>query len=170
MMFEEAPPSAGAVRALAHQLLSWANHLTTAPEIGAEMTEEERHDLVLRITMAVREACRLRAQIFPGAPFGNPVWEVMRELFIQEMNGFRTSLDNLSLSGELTAATVYDAVETLVSLGLVERTADRFNARTQWLSLSVNGRQGMFDLFSSAADFVLPGPRTIIDQPRAAIG
>jgi len=169
-MFEEAPPSAGAVRALAHQLLSWANHLTTAPEIGKEMTEEELHDLVLRITLAVRQACRLRAAIFPGAPFGNPVWEVMRELFIQEMNGYRTSLDNLSLSGELPAATVYDAVETLVSLGLVECTTDRFDTRTQWLSLSVRGRQGMFDLFSSCADFVLPGPRTIIDEPRAAIG
>src|SRR5690349_12184989 len=125
-MFEEAPPSAGAVRALAHQLLSWANHLTAPPEAGSEMTEEERHELVLRVTLAVRQACRLRAAIFPGAPFGNPVWEVMRELFIQEMNGFRTSLDNLSLAGELPAATVYDAVETLVSLGLVERATDRF--------------------------------------------
>jgi len=169
-MFEDAPPSAGAVRALAHQLLSWANHLTTAPEVGSEMTEEERHDLVLRITLAVREACRLRSRIFPNAPFGNPVWEVMRELFIQEMNGFRTSLDNLSLTGELPAATVYDAVDTLVSLGLVERATDRFDFRTQWLSLSERGRQGMLDLFSSAADFVLPGPRTVIDQPRAAIG
>ena len=169
-MFEDAPPSAGAVRALAHQLLSWANHLTSAPELGTEMTEEERHDLVLRIALAVREACRLRAGIFPDAPFGNPVWEVMRELFIQEMKGFRTSLDNLSLAGELPAATVYEAVDTLVALGLVERTSDRLDSRTQWLSLTVRGRQGMFDLFSSAADFVLPGPRTSADEPRAAIG
>ena len=169
-MFEDAPPSAGAVRALAHQLLSWANHLTIAPEIGNEMTDEERHDLVLRITIAVRETCRLRARIFPGAPFGNPIWEAMRELFIQEMNGFRTSLDNLSHSGELPAATVCDAVETLVSLGLVERATDRFDSCTQWLSLSVRGRQGMFDLFSSAADFLLPRPRTIADEPRAASG
>jgi len=169
-MFEDAPPSAGAVRALAHQLLSWANHLTAAPEIGAEMSEEERHNLILRIAVAVRQACRLRAAIFPGAPFGNPVWEVMRELFIQEMNGFRTSLDNLSLAGEMPAATVYDSVDTLVGLGLVERTTDRFDNRTQWLSLTVHGRQGMFEMFSSAAEFVLPGPRTIADEPRAAIG
>jgi len=133
------------------------------------MTEEEQHDLCVSLALAVREACRLRAAIFPGVPFGNPVWEVMRDLFIQETKGFRTSLDNLALAGSLPAATVYDAVDTLVGLGLLERTTDRFDGRVVWLSLTVRGRQGMFDLFEQAAEFVRPGPRRISEEPREAI-
>jgi len=158
-MFEDAPPSAGAVRALAQQLLHWANHLTVQPEIGSAMSEEDRHDLLLNLALVAREVRRLRAGLFPGAPFANPAWDVMLDLFIQEMNGFRTSLDHLSLGGELPAITIYECVDALVGLGLIERTSDRFDHRVFWLSLSVRGRQGMFELLERSAEYARPGPR-----------
>jgi len=165
-MFENAPPSAGEVRALAHQLMSWAEHLSCRAEPGRAMTEEDRHDLVLTLAAATREARRLRVEIFPGAPLGNPMWDVMLDLFIQEMNGFRTSLDHLALTGDTPAAKVYESVDTLVRIGLVERTPDRFDARVQWLSLTIAGRQGMFDLFEKSADFLHPvaGPASDLEQ------
>jgi hypothetical protein len=155
-MFDSALPRAGDVRALAHQLLSWANHLSDRPDPVRELTEEGRHDLVLGLATALREARRLRAEIFPGIPFANPNWDVMLDLFIQEMNGFRTSLDHLALTGDLPAPTVYESVDTLVRLSLVARTPDRFDNRVFWLSLTVTGRQGMFDLFAQSAEIVRP--------------
>jgi hypothetical protein len=155
-MFDSAPPRAGDVRALAHQLLSWADHLSDRLDLAVELTEEDRHDLVLGLATALREARRLRAEIFPSVPFGNPNWDVMLDLFIQEMNGFRTSLDHLALTGELPAPTVYESVNTLVRLGLIERTSDRFDNRVFWLSLTTTGRQGMFDLFAQSAEIVRP--------------
>ena len=155
-MYDDAPPSAGEVRALAHQLLSWADHLTARPGLGREMSEEDRHDLILSLALAARAGRRLRAEIFFGVPLRNPSWDVMLELFIQEMNGFRTSLDHLALAGDLPAATVYDSVEALAALGLLERTPDRFDDRVSWLSLTVAGRQGMFDLLEKSAEFVRP--------------
>lgn len=163
-MFEHAPPSAGAVRALAHQLLTWADHLSAQPPAAEEMTEEDRHDLVLCLALATRESRRLRARILPSAPLGNPNWDVMLDLFIQEMNGFRTSLDHLSLGGELPAHLVHECVEELVALGLIERTADRFDGHVAWLSLSALGRQGMFDLFARTAEFVRPCPRQVEER------
>jgi hypothetical protein len=168
-MFKEAPPSAGAVRALAHQLLTWADHLSTLPAVSRELSEEDRHELIVRLALATREACRLRSAIFPGAAFTNPVWEVMRDLFIQEMSGFRTSLDNMALAGALPAATVHECVDELARIGLLERSPDRFDGRVEWLSLSVRGRQGMFDLFERSSDFVVPGPRRVSDETREAI-
>lgn len=155
-MFEDAPPSAGEVRALAHQLLSWANHLSTRPEPGPEMTEEGRHDLVLGLALGMREARRVRTATFSGVSLGNPCWEVLLDLFIQEMNGFRTSLDHMALTGDLPAATVYDSVQVLARHGLLERTPDRFDNRVMWLSLTVAGRQGLFDLLEQTAEFVRP--------------
>jgi DNA-binding MarR family transcriptional regulator len=155
-MFDTVPPRAADVRALAHQLLSWADQLSERPDLISELTEEGRHDLVLGLASALREARRLRAEIFPRIPFSNPNWDVMLDLFIQEMNGFRTSLDHLALTGDLPAPIVYDSVDTLVRLGLVARAADRFDNRVYWLSLTAPGRQGMFDLFTQSAEIVRP--------------
>jgi DNA-binding MarR family transcriptional regulator len=155
-MFDNAPPRAGDVRALAHQLLSWADHLSVRPDPARELTEEGRHDLILGLALATREARRLRAQIFFGVPLRNPNWDVMLDLFIQEMNGFRTSLDHLALNGDLPATTVHESVDVLTKLGLLERTTDRFDNRVAWLSLTVAGRQGMFDLLEQATAFVRP--------------
>jgi len=161
-MFDTAPPRAGDVRALAHQLLNWADHLSDRPDFTRELTEEGRHDLVLGLATALREARRLRAEIFPRVPFSNPNWDVMLDLFIQEMNGFRTSLDHLALTGDLSAPTVYESVAELERLGLIDRAPDQFDSRAAWLSLTVAGRQGMFDLFAQSAEIVRP----IADRPR----
>jgi DNA-binding MarR family transcriptional regulator len=172
-MFENAPPSAGDVRALAHQLLTWADHLTdrtgAGPEPGREMSEEDRHDLILGLAEAVREGRRLRSAIFTGIPLGNPNWDVMLDLFIQEMNGFRTSLDHLALTGDLPASIVYDSVDALARLGLIDRMADRFDGRVAWLSLTVKGRQGMFDLFEQSSEFVRPIAGRLPDRERVEV-
>ena len=167
-MFEDAPPSAGEVRALAHQLLSWADHLSAVPQPGRELSEADRHDLILGLALATRGARRLRAEIFPGAPLHNAAWDVLLDLFIQEMNGFRTSLDHMSLAGDLPAATVYEAVEQLAGLGLLERAPDRFDSRVVWLSLSGRGRQGMFDLLEQSTEFVRPARGTQDREPASA--
>jgi DNA-binding MarR family transcriptional regulator len=155
-MFDQAPPRAGDVRALAHQLLTWADHLSDRIDAVRELTEEGRHDFVLVLATALREARKLRAQIFPGIPFGNPNWDVMLDLFLQELNGFRTSLDHLALTGDLPAPIVYESVDALAELGLIERKQDRFDTRVYWLSLTVTGRQGMFELFAQSAEFIRP--------------
>jgi hypothetical protein len=155
-MFDSAPPRAGDVRALAHQLLSWADHLSNRLDLTTEQSAQGRDDLVLGLAVALRDARRLRSEIFPRVPLGNPNWEVMLDLFIQEMNGFRTSLDHLALTGDLPAPVVYESVQELVRLGLIDRTEDRFDNRVSWLSLTVSGRQGMLDLFAQSAEIVRP--------------
>lgn len=160
-MFENAPPSAGEVRALAHQLMSWAEHLSTGAEPGRELTEEDRHDLTLGLAVALRESRRLRSELFAAVPLHNPNWDVLLDLFIQEMNGFRTSLDHLALTGDLPATTVYESVDVLARAGLIERSPDRFDNRVMWLSLTVTGRQGLFDLFEQSTEFVRPTARLL---------
>ena len=168
-MFDNAPPRAGDVRALAHQLLSWADHLSDRTGPARELTEEGRHDLILGLATALREAYRVRAAIFPGAPLGNANWDVMLDLFIQEMNGFRTSLDHLALTGDLPAPVVYECVHELVRLGLIDRTPDRFDNRVMWLSLSVAGHQAMCDLFEQSAEFVRPIAGRMPDRATAEV-
>jgi DNA-binding MarR family transcriptional regulator len=160
-MFENAPPSAGEVRALAHQLMSWADQLSTGVGSDRELTEEDRHALTLGLAIALRESRRLRSELFGTVPLNNPTWDVLLDLFIQEMNGFRTSLDHLALTGDLPATTVYESIDVLARAGLVDRSTDRFDHRVMWLSLTVTGRQGLFDLFEQSAEFVRPTARLL---------
>jgi DNA-binding MarR family transcriptional regulator len=167
-MSENAPPSAGEVRALAHQLITWADHLSTGYEPARELTEQDRHHFTLGLAEALRESRRLRTELFGTVQLHNPNWDVLLDLFIQEMNGFRTSLDHLALTGDLPATTVYESVDVLARAGLIERSPDRFDTRVMWLSLTVTGRQGLFDLFEQSAAFVGPTARLLSMRETAA--
>jgi DNA-binding MarR family transcriptional regulator len=153
-MFDKPPPSAGEIRALANQLLTWADHLAERPDTGQPMSEEARHDMILGLAEAMRGTRLLRARIFPYASLGNPTWDVLLDLFVRELNGYRTSLDHMAIAGELPAATVHRAVEELTVLGLLGRAADRFDERVIWLSLTERGKQGMFELLEETAELV----------------
>ena len=155
-MYDPAPPSAGEVRALAHQLLSWADHLAARPEPGREMSEEDRHDLVLNLAVAAREARFLRSTSLSGAMLGDPRWDVLLDVFIQELRGFSASIDALALSGHWPEDVLAGAVSGLAELGILERAPLPFDTGVDWVSLTAPARRSMFDIFEQAAEFVRP--------------
>src|SRR4051812_25976790 len=53
-MVKNAPPSAGEVRALAQQLMSWADMLAAGPQINRVLADADRHELVLALATAAR--------------------------------------------------------------------------------------------------------------------
>ena len=153
-MFDRPPPSAGEVRALAHQLMSWADHLSARQVAARELTEEEQHDLMITVAEAMRGTRRERARIFGDIPLGNANWDVLLDLFIRELNGHRTSLAQMVAGDELPAAAVHASIETLVRCGLVDRDAPRPDSQASWLALTPRGKQGMFELLQEIADLV----------------
>lgn len=142
-MFDHAPPTAGEVRALAHQLLTWADQLSARPVLAATLSEEDQHELALARAEAAREEASLRSRIFTGVPFGNANWEIMLELFIREMTGFRVSLGDLVDEDSLPGEMVVRCVDALQEFGLVEKVVDRFDRRIARLALTPAGKQGM---------------------------
>jgi len=158
-MSENAPPSAGEVRALAHQLLAWADHLLLRPAADGPLSEDDEHDLVLAVAEAMREVNTLRNQLF-DMPFGNPNWDVMLDVFIRQMNGFPVRMDQVALAGRMPALTVQRSVELLAARGLMVRTPDRYDVHVEWLSLSPRGKQAMAELLLRTADFIRPSAET----------
>lgn len=157
-MFDNAAPSSGEVRALANQLLAWAEQLAAMPAMRGDLSVEDRDDLVLGLALGVREFHRRRARVFPAAEFGQPTWEVMLDLFIQQLNGYRVSFNHLVLEGSLPAEIVATCVETLAALGLVERTPDQLDSRMSWLSLSEVAAHGLTGLLLECAEVIRPHP------------
>lgn len=153
---KNAPPSAGEVRAVAHQLMTWAEGLAVSHAYDVAESDEAAGDILIELAKAVREIRHMRVRIFPGVSLGEPAWDVLLDLFIKEAEGFRVSLDHLSFEGDIPAHTVYRAVDLLTDLGLVARAADRFDDRVVWLTLSDKGRDGMIGLLQQSAGLVRP--------------
>lgn len=155
-MTENAQPSPGEVRALANQLLTWADRLAERAWRAQDPTDSSDDELVVAMAVSAREISRCRNQVFAPADLGNPAWDVILDLYVQESQGFRVSLDHLALSGELRAETVYACVDALEAAGLVERAPDRFDRRTTWLSLTENGKRRMAEFMLQSAHLVSP--------------
>ena len=149
-----APPSAGDVRALANQLLSWADHLSARTAAETLLTEGEQRELALGLAEAARDAAPLRSRLFPGVVLGSLAWEVILELFIRTEKGFRVPRNGLALEGEAPADAIRRSVRTLREQGLVLETRDRFDPSVTWLSLSDEASRGMTALLIETARLV----------------
>ena len=161
-MLQTVQPTPGEVRALANRLLSWADQLAGGQACDADRPSDgSRHDSVVALASVARDIRRGRTETFPQLRLREPMWDVMLDLFVEQESGCRVSLDCLILAAESEAAVIRHAVAVLVTSGLVERTADRFDERIVWLTLSPAGHAGMVEHLTLAADCVhpLPAPR-----------
>jgi DNA-binding MarR family transcriptional regulator len=159
-MIENAPPSAGEVRAFASQLMAWADKLTSMHRPCHLLADADRHEFVLAQAEAAREAARLRAEMFPEAGFVTPGWRILLEIFVLEAGGHRVLLDHLSERIGLPLLTVLGGVNGLIEKGLVERRAVEGDSRAVQLSMSFTGWQKMTELMLQCA-----GRPELIDTP-----
>jgi DNA-binding MarR family transcriptional regulator len=150
-MIENAPPSAGEVRAFASQLMAWADKLTNMHRPCHLLADADRHEFVLAQAEAAREAARLRAEMFPDAAFVSPAWRLMLEIFVLEAGGHRALLDQLGERIGLPLLTVLGSVNGLIEKGLVERRDAEGGSRAVQLSMSFIGWQKMTDLMLQCA-------------------
>lgn len=155
-MDENAPPSAGEVRALAHQLLSWADQLATARQASRALAEGDRHEVVLEVANAARAIARLRARTFPDLGFANAGWLVLLEVFIRQADGARISLEQLAVEARLPLLSTYQCVNELIDKGLVERSGSAPGGPDVHLALTPSGSRKMSDLFLASTEYARP--------------
>lgn len=150
-MSQTLQPTAADVRAVAHQLLTWADELAAPGPL-----ESSPRDAIARCAAAVREVLRCRARTFPHLRLHEPLWDVMLDLFIHHEDGSPASLEHLVAQGDAEAAVVRHAVAVLVTTGLVARTADRSDADGAWFALTPAGHAGMVEHFTEVVDCMRP--------------
>ncbi|HEY7806069.1 MAG TPA: hypothetical protein VIC34_02610 [Croceibacterium sp.] len=171
-MLENAPPSAGEVRALAQQLLSWADQLALARSAQLTVSDENLEGSVLQLALAGRDIARLRARMFPETDFASSGWDLMLEMFIREAEGQRVSLEQLAADDGSPALTVHRSVNMLIDKQLVARGYKDSASREVWLSLTSTGKQKMAAFLLESARFSRPpslaetSPPTWVDPDR----
>lgn len=88
---------------------------------------------------------RLRAQAFDARLFGEPAWDLLLDLFVQQARGHVVSVSSACIAADVPATTGLRWLEILLAEGLVERRVDPHDMRRRLVSLSAEGERRMQD-------------------------
>ena len=103
------------------------------------LTDEE----LLYIAEAHLEARQARNHFFPAHLFGEPVWDILLEMYVAEKKGYSINAQSASMATNAGEAVGLKAVHTLHSTGFVQRVADRFEPAKTNLELTPKAKDAM---------------------------
>ncbi len=116
----------------------------------------EAHSLTIAAD-AAHSARSWRNRYFPDRLFGEPAWDILLDLFIQQQRGNPVSISSACTAGGTAPTTGLRWLNTLEAAGLLEREADRDDGRMSWIRLTTEAHDRMTaylqDIVSQAADW-----------------
>jgi DNA-binding MarR family transcriptional regulator len=115
----------------------------------------------LRAAELIYEFRRFREEVFGGANFADPRWDMLLDLFIAGERGKAVSVSSVCIASAVPSTTALRHLQALVEHGFVERVSDETDARVVNVVLTLNGRDRMLRVLdaltaSVAAAFQAP--------------
>jgi DNA-binding MarR family transcriptional regulator len=107
---------------------------------------------LLDIAKAIyRERRRRDRYLAELAPFGEPAWDILLDLYIAGAEDRRVSVNSACIAAAVPATTALRWLATLEQSGAVERTPDINDKRRAWVSLTRRCTTAMADYLGSLA-------------------
>ncbi len=107
---------------------------------------------------------RLRTAFLDGSLFGEPVWDLLLDLYVSEDAGKPVSVSSACIAAGVPATTALRYIETMLSAGLIRRESSSTDRRTCYVQLTSTTRQRLSDLLLWMAEGRRV-PRTIGEAP-----
>lgn len=107
-----------------------------------------------RVASALERAIRLidlrkrREQEFGADIFGEPAWDILLDLFIQRVDGRRTSATSASIASRSPTTTALRYIAILEKKGLLTKRVAEHDLRVHYVELSDDGYRRMLELLS----------------------
>lgn len=107
---------------------------------NSKISEEEYHDTWwLREATKLRDSRRLREKYFSVYFFGEFAWNMLIDLFIEDIRGRRVSITSACIASGGPPTTALRWITLMHGDGLVERQASASDRRRTWVSLTPKG-------------------------------
>jgi len=116
-----------------------------APTLPTATTIESAH--VIRRLIRSR---RLRDQFLGDGLFGDPVWDILLDLYAADLEGAVVSVSSLCIAAAVPPTTALRHIQILIKRGMVERRADPFDRRRWYITLAAPVRDKMTRFFAAA--------------------
>lgn len=102
--------------------------------------EVERHaDRLAEIAAREYRARRSRERYFDPTLLGEPAWDIMIDLFIQQSSGKTVSVTSAAIASQVPVTTALRHLAALQKAGLIERMRSAADARVKLLRLTKEG-------------------------------
>lgn len=134
------------LRGIARDLIGIANKLG-AP--GTLFPGDEGPSLVAFAKRLLSER-RLRERHFDKQLFGEPVWDLLLDLFIAYEECRDISMSSAAIAANVSATTALRYVAMMTDQGMIVRRADASDARRVYVSLSAESRARVAEYLASA--------------------
>ena len=108
-------------------------------------------DHIIRFAQSLYKSRRVRARYFDKNLFGEPIWDMLLDIFVHQSSGLPVSVKTLCLASDVPETTALRYIALLVETGLIARKNDERDRRRIFLSLTPRGeaaiRQCLIEMF-----------------------
>ena len=104
---------------------------------------------VLSLAKAAYDDRRIRATYFRSDLFGEPGWDILLDLFIQQRVGRPISVTAACIGSGAATTTALRYLNLLIEDGLVQREGDPADGRRSWLKLTPEAVETMTEYLKS---------------------
>lgn len=108
----------------------------------------DRGSLEARVRAAYR-ARRERERLFPSGIFADPSWDLLLDIYANELAGQRTSVSSACIASGVPSTTALRFIKGLDDKGVIARKSDPADARRVYLELTDTTRKAMRSMFEA---------------------
>lgn len=124
--------------------------MATVEPMGEAEPENPRLTL-RRVAVQILSRRRLREEFFGSDMFGEPAFELLLDLFIQEIDGQNVYTTSLAVASGAPLTTALRQIAMLVDRGFVQRVPDPVDRRRVMVQLTERGSAAMWRYLTAAA-------------------
>lgn len=92
---------------------------------------------------------RRRKAALPGIEFGEPAWDLLLDLLVQEAEGRNVSISSASVASGVPSTTALRYISRMVTAGQMVRQDDEQDARRAYVRLAVSTRARLYALLEA---------------------
>lgn len=90
----------------------------------------------------------IRAELLDADLFGEPAWDILIDLFIQQAKGKQVSVTSSCIASRVPATTSLRWISVLIERGYVQRSSDPADRRRAFVRLTPSGHEKLGQIFS----------------------
>lgn len=122
------------VEAIAEQVLK---HLTTYPELQRRVeSRAQGRSPESRFARRLLAERRERDHLFGSELFGEPVWDILLDLFVAHHEHSRVSVSSLCVAAAVPPTTAHRWIHDMTRRGILVRRRDEMDGRRVWIELA----------------------------------
>lgn len=105
-------------------------------QIAGAATDRKQHALTIACRMYA--ARREREKVFGHALFGEPAWDIMLDIYIQQSQGKRVPISSACIGAAVPSTTGLRWLSVLQRKGLIRRVSDERDGRRSFVELETS--------------------------------